>query len=119
VHGWFEAPSRGHKASRHAELAVAAARDHGIRVRVEPDGVEVLDEHRARCGESVLTADVIVCAAGDVPNTEWLAGSGLALDAGGGLAAPRVVAAHRITPGAPDSPLDQRGRAGKSGRGEP
>ncbi|MFF0095040.1 FAD-dependent oxidoreductase [Streptomyces canus] len=55
-----------------AELAVAAARDHGIRIRVAPDGLEVLDEHRVRCGESVLTADVIVCAAGDVPNTDWL-----------------------------------------------
>ncbi|GGK60291.1 NAD(P)/FAD-dependent oxidoreductase [Streptomyces flaveus] len=79
-----------------AELAVAAARDHGIRVRVAPDGVEVLDEHRVRCGESVLTADVIVCAAGDVPNTDWLEDSGLALDAGGGLV---TDACCRVAPG--------------------
>jgi 3-phenylpropionate/trans-cinnamate dioxygenase ferredoxin reductase component len=44
-----------------ADLAVAAARDHGIRIQVAPDGVDRLDEHRVRCGESVLTADVIVC----------------------------------------------------------
>ncbi|MEH0580443.1 MULTISPECIES: FAD-dependent oxidoreductase [Streptomyces] len=79
-----------------ADLAVAAARDHGIRVRVAPDGVEVLDEHRVRCGESVLTADVIVCAAGDVPNTGWLEESGLALDPGGGLVAD---ACCRVAPG--------------------
>ncbi|MFD9136534.1 NAD(P)/FAD-dependent oxidoreductase [Streptomyces bottropensis] len=79
-----------------ADLAVAAARDHGVRVRVAPDGVEVLDEHRVRCGESVLTADVIVCAAGDVPNTDWLEDSGLTLDAGGGLVAD---ACCRVAPG--------------------
>ncbi|MBW8792402.1 MAG: FAD-dependent oxidoreductase [Streptomyces sp.] len=79
-----------------ADLAVAAARDHGIRVRVAPDGVEVLDEHRVRCGESVLTADVIVCAAGDVPNTGWLEDADLALDSGGGLVAD---ACCRVAPG--------------------
>ncbi|NGO09923.1 FAD-dependent oxidoreductase [Streptomyces sp. HC44] len=79
-----------------ADLAVAAARDHGIRIRVAPDGVDVLDEHRVRCGDSVLTADVIVCAAGDVPNTDWLEDSGLALDAGGGLV---VDACCRVAPG--------------------
>ncbi|WP_079077586.1 NAD(P)/FAD-dependent oxidoreductase [Streptomyces sp. Root369] len=79
-----------------ADLAVAAARDHGIRVRVAPDGVAVLGEHRVRCGELVLEADVIVCAVGDVPNTDWLKGSGLPLDAGGGLVAD---ACCRVTPG--------------------
>ncbi|MFK0159940.1 NAD(P)/FAD-dependent oxidoreductase [Streptomyces sp. NPDC090493] len=86
-----------------ADLAVAAARDHGVRVRVAPDGVNVLGDHRVRCGESVLEADVIVCAVGDVPNTEWLRGSGLSLDAGGGLiadscchVAPGVVAAGDV-----------------------
>ncbi len=79
-----------------ADLAVAAARDHGIRIRIAPDGLEVLDEHRVRCGESVLTADVIVCAAGDVPNTDWLKDSGLPLDAGGGLVADTCC---RVAPG--------------------
>ncbi|WP_069760170.1 NAD(P)/FAD-dependent oxidoreductase [Streptomyces sp. LUP47B] len=79
-----------------ADLAVTAARDHGIRVRVAPDGVDVLGEHRVRCGESVLEADVIVCAVGDVPNTEWLKDSGLPLDAGGGLVAD---ACCRVAPG--------------------
>ncbi|MFF4258761.1 NAD(P)/FAD-dependent oxidoreductase [Streptomyces sp. NPDC001663] len=79
-----------------ADLAVAAARDHGIRVRVAPDGVTVVGEHRVRCGESVLEADVIVCAVGDVPNTDWLRDSGLPLDAGGGLVAD---ACCRVAPG--------------------
>lgn len=79
-----------------ADLAVAAARDHGVRVRVVPDGVDVLDEHRVRCGESVLEADVIVTAVGDVPNTDWLRDSGLPLDAGGGLVAD---ACCRVAPG--------------------
>ncbi|WP_033327811.1 NAD(P)/FAD-dependent oxidoreductase [Streptomyces yerevanensis] len=70
-----------------SDLAVAAARDHGIGVRVAPDGVTLLDEHTVRCGESVLEADVIVCAVGDVPNTSWLEGSGLPLAADGGLVA--------------------------------
>jgi 3-phenylpropionate/trans-cinnamate dioxygenase ferredoxin reductase subunit len=86
-----------------ADLAVAAARDHGIRVRVAPDGVDVLDDHRVRCGNSVLEADVIVCAAGDVPNTDWLQDSGLHLDPVGGLVtdarcrvAPGIVAAGDV-----------------------
>ncbi|MEV6001479.1 NAD(P)/FAD-dependent oxidoreductase [Streptomyces griseomycini] len=86
-----------------ADLAVAAAREHGIRIRVAPEGVTVVGEHRVRCGESVLEADVIVCAVGDVPNTEWLRDSGLPLDAGGGLiadgccrVAPGVVAAGDV-----------------------
>ncbi|MEH0572994.1 FAD-dependent oxidoreductase [Streptomyces sp. B21-108] len=79
-----------------ADFAVAAARDHGIRVQIAPDGVEVLGEHRVRCGESVLEADVIVCAAGDVPNIDWLSESGLPLDAAGGLVAD---ACCRVVPG--------------------
>ncbi|MFF7547121.1 NAD(P)/FAD-dependent oxidoreductase [Streptomyces canus] len=92
-----------------ADLAVAAARDHGIRIRVAPDGVDVLDEHRVRCGESVLTADVIVCAAGDAPNTDWLKDSGLALDSGGGLVAD---ACCRVAPGivAAGDVVSRRGR---------
>ncbi|MEU3785926.1 hypothetical protein [Streptomyces sp900129855] len=56
-----------------ADFAVAAARDHGIRIRVAPDGVEVLGEYRVRCGESVLETDVIVCgAAADVVHGKCL-----------------------------------------------
>lgn len=79
-----------------ADLAVAAARDHGTGVRVAPDGVDVLDAHRVRCGQSVLEADVIVCAAGDIPNTDWLKDSGLPLDTSGGLVAD---ACCRVAPG--------------------
>jgi NADPH-dependent 2,4-dienoyl-CoA reductase/sulfur reductase-like enzyme len=86
-----------------ADLAVAAARDFGIRVRVSPEGVNLLDGHRVRCGESVLEADMIVAAVGDAPNTEWLRDSGLPLDANGGLVAdaccrvaPAIVAAGDV-----------------------
>ncbi|WP_215453075.1 NAD(P)/FAD-dependent oxidoreductase [Streptomyces sp. ATCC 21386] len=79
-----------------ADLAAEAARDRGIRIRVAPDGVTMMGEHRVRCGESVLEADVIVCAVGDVPNTEWLKDSGLPLDADGGLIAD---ACCRVAPG--------------------
>jgi 3-phenylpropionate/trans-cinnamate dioxygenase ferredoxin reductase subunit len=79
-----------------ADLAVAAARDLGIQVKVSPEGAEVLDGQRVRCGESVLEADVIVAAVGDVPNTEWLRSSGLPLDASGGLVAD---ACCRVAPG--------------------
>ncbi|WP_181801213.1 NAD(P)/FAD-dependent oxidoreductase [Streptomyces shenzhenensis] len=92
-----------------AEFAVTAARDHGIQVRVAPDGVAVLGEHRVRCGESVLEADVVVCAVGDVPNTEWLKDSGLPLEAGGGLIAD---ACCRVAPGvvAAGDVVSRRGR---------
>ena len=79
-----------------ADLAVAAARDYGIHVRVAPDGVEIAGEHYLRCGESVLEADVIVCAVGDLPNTDWLRDSGLPLDTRGGLVAD---ACCRVAPG--------------------
>ncbi|MGW0704459.1 NAD(P)/FAD-dependent oxidoreductase [Streptomyces sp. NPDC002643] len=79
-----------------ADLTMAVARDHGIRVRVVADGAEVLDGHRVRCGDAVLEADVIVCAVGDVPNTDWLRDSGLPLDAGGGVVAD---ACCRVAPG--------------------
>jgi NADPH-dependent 2,4-dienoyl-CoA reductase/sulfur reductase-like enzyme len=46
-----------------------------------PDGVELVDGSR-------LEADVVISAVGDVPNVEWLAGSGIQL--GGGI----VVDAH-------------------------
>jgi 3-phenylpropionate/trans-cinnamate dioxygenase ferredoxin reductase subunit len=60
-------------------------RDHGVDVRlgvavagVDAAGVDLADGTR-------IDADVVLVALGAVPNTEWLAGSGLALDARGGV----------------------------------
>ncbi|MGW3590171.1 NAD(P)/FAD-dependent oxidoreductase [Streptomyces fungicidicus] len=63
-----------------AGVFAGAAREHGLTVletaaaRIEGHGANarvVLDEG------TVLEADVVLTAAGDIPNTEWLAGSGL------------------------------------------
>jgi NADPH-dependent 2,4-dienoyl-CoA reductase/sulfur reductase-like enzyme len=64
-------------------------RDHGVALRLgtgvaaltgegHVDGVELADGSR-------VDADLVLVALGAIPNTEWLAGSGLARDAGGGL----------------------------------
>jgi NADPH-dependent 2,4-dienoyl-CoA reductase/sulfur reductase-like enzyme len=71
--------------------------DGGVRLlgSPTPTGVELVDGTR-------LEADLVVSAVGDVPNVEWLAGSGVQL-AGGVVvdrhcrAAPRVVAAGDVT----------------------
>lgn len=59
-----------------AELFTGAARAHGVTV-VEGEG-RLESPTRVRLADgSVLEAELIVTAAGDVPNTEWLSGSGL------------------------------------------
>lgn len=71
--------------------------DGGVRLLGSPEvtGVELVDGTR-------LTADLVVSAAGDVPNVEWLAGSGVPVQ--GGIVvdahcrvAPHVVAAGDVT----------------------
>jgi NADPH-dependent 2,4-dienoyl-CoA reductase/sulfur reductase-like enzyme len=64
-----------------SEAITARAGDHGVRVVVTPapatltgdpvDGVRLADG-------TVLTADLVVTCCGEVPNTAWLAGTGLA-----------------------------------------
>jgi NADPH-dependent 2,4-dienoyl-CoA reductase/sulfur reductase-like enzyme len=67
-----------------------AARDAGVRLRVSPGNVELIRGDtpdgppggaRLTDGE-VLVADVVISAVGDVPNVEWLHGSGLVVDGG-------------------------------------
>ena len=84
-----------------AGFVVAAARDQGVTFRHAPDGVALAGPHAVRLGRETVQADVIVSAVGDLPNTEWLAGSGLPLD--GGLTAddrcrvaPGIVAAGDV-----------------------
>ena len=69
-------------------LLLAAAADHGVRVDVVPTGVrierrrDVPDRLLSTDGTVLAEADLIVTAAGDVPNTEWLHGSGVEIDGG-------------------------------------
>lgn len=87
------------------EVCAAVHRDHGIDLRTGV-GVEGLDgggrveRVRLTDGSAVDTSAVVV-GIGVTPNTEWLKGSGLALDDGvvcdaSGLAAPGVAAAGDV-----------------------
>lgn len=87
------------------EVCAAVHRDHGIDLRTGV-GVEGLDGgdrvERVRLTDgSAVDASVVVVGIGVIPNTEWLKGSGLALDDGvvcdaSGLAAPGVAAAGDV-----------------------
>jgi NADPH-dependent 2,4-dienoyl-CoA reductase/sulfur reductase-like enzyme len=63
-----------------------AARQAGVRIRVAAGDVELVGGQipsGARvASDEVLEADIVVSAVGDVPNIEWLLGSGLRLDGG-------------------------------------
>nr|MDP9166384.1 FAD-dependent oxidoreductase [Actinomycetota bacterium] len=87
-----------------AQRVVHAARDIGVTFVHAPNGVRLLGDPEITgvdCGDRVLNADVIVSAAGDVANTEWLTDSGLTL-AGGivvdeyCLATPHIAAAGDV-----------------------
>ncbi|WP_433368017.1 NAD(P)/FAD-dependent oxidoreductase [Streptosporangium sp. CA-115845] len=69
-----------------AEHMIRAALDEGVRIVRSPDGVELLGGDRITgvrtSGGETLEADVVVSAVGDLPNVEWLAGSGLGDPAG-------------------------------------
>src|SRR5207248_4164970 len=80
---------------------------HGVDLRLSTGVEGFVDDGHGRVAGVVLTdgttvdADVVVVGVGVVPNTEWLAGSGLTLDNGvvcdgSCLAAPNVVAAGDI-----------------------
>lgn len=67
------------------ERAAELHRAHGVELRlgtavagVDARGIDLADGAR-------VDADVVLVALGAIPNTEWLASSGLALDARGGL----------------------------------
>ncbi|MFF3372127.1 NAD(P)/FAD-dependent oxidoreductase [Streptomyces sp. NPDC002680] len=62
-------------------------RDQGVEVRTRVAVAEVLGEAGRVCGvrltdATVIPADDVLVAIGSVPNTEWLAGSGLTVDNG-------------------------------------
>lgn len=90
-----------------AEVVLGAATRQGVRI-VGPHAVD-LREAAGGCGASevvladgaTITADLVISAIGDVPNTEWLADSGLLTDGelrvdSRGRLAPNVVAAGDV-----------------------
>ncbi len=88
-----------------AELVVKAARERGVRFVQSLNGVEPLGHPEITgvdCGDRHLHADIVVSAVGDLPNTEWLADSGLPLDTGLVVdsrcrVTPHIVAAGDVT----------------------
>lgn len=87
-----------------ADLVVDRAVQEGVRFVTSPDGVELVgDPVRAiSCSVGEIGADLVVSAVGDLPNVEWLASSGLAIDSGLVVddrcrAAPGIVGAGDVT----------------------
>jgi NADPH-dependent 2,4-dienoyl-CoA reductase/sulfur reductase-like enzyme len=87
------------------EMVAGMHRDHGVDLRTAVTVTEVVGESRvsgvALSDGSSIPADVVVVGIGVVPNTEWLASSGLTLDNGivcdgTGQAAPGVYAAGDV-----------------------
>lgn len=89
-----------------AGMVTAAAQDHGVQLELSPTGAQLAGTTEVTglllAGGRVLDADLVITAVGDLPNVEWLAGSGLpstaALEVGpGGFVVPGVVAAGDMT----------------------
>lgn len=85
------------------DLVLAEAAGHGVLIQVAPAGVRVDKPGRLLTadGEVLAEADLVITAAGDVPNAEWLHGSGIALDGGVVIdsacrVAPKIVAAGDV-----------------------
>jgi 3-phenylpropionate/trans-cinnamate dioxygenase ferredoxin reductase component len=66
-----------------SELIVTAARSAGVRIEISRGDVELIGTptiNGVRLSDGrELHGDLVITAAGDVPNVEWLAGSGLAV----------------------------------------
>ena len=87
------------------EMVAAMHRDHEVDLRTGVTVTGIIGESRvagiALSDASTIAADVIVVGIGVIPNTEWLASSGLTLDNGivcdgAGQAAPDVYAAGDV-----------------------
>ncbi|MFC3982872.1 NAD(P)/FAD-dependent oxidoreductase [Streptosporangium jomthongense] len=72
----FLPPMRRQVGGYLAELITEAARDTGVRF-VQTAGPAHVAGHAVVSGGHRVAADVVVTAAGELPNVEWLAGSGL------------------------------------------
>ena len=63
-----------------SSVVVDRAHAAGVRFVRAPEGVELLGDEAVRgvrVGDEVFDSDVVISAVGDLPNSEWLAGSGL------------------------------------------
>ncbi|MET8873207.1 FAD-dependent oxidoreductase [Nocardia sp. NPDC004604] len=91
-----------------SDMVLTAAAEAGVKVRVSTGGVELRpgrhggDRLQSTDGTVLAEADVVVTAVGDVPNVEWLHGSGIALNGGVVVdadcrVAPDIVAAGDVT----------------------
>ncbi len=88
-----------------ADLIQECAAQSGVRMERSSGFAEVVDAGNGRsaivAGELRVEADIVITAAGECPNVEWLEGSGLEIDGGlvvdeRMLAAPGVVAAGDV-----------------------
>lgn len=97
-----------------ADLVVAEAQARGVRFVLAPDGVSLVGTPNVSavdCGGAVVTADVVVSAVGDVPNTEWLTGSDVRLDKGAVVVDTRCrVVPYDNVVAAGDATIGQHGR---------
>lgn len=81
-------PLAGRLGSLLSGMLLDAAAEQGAQVRVVPGGVTVgfkdgaPDRLLSADGTLLAEADIVVTAVGDIPNTEWLHGSGVHLDGG-------------------------------------
>lgn len=82
-----------------------AAQQAGVRIRVVEGDVELMGARLPegiRVGhDEVIEADLVISAVGDIPNVEWLVGSGLSINGGVGVdawcrARPNIVAAGDV-----------------------
>lgn len=63
-----------------SSVVVDRARMAGVRFVRAPEGVELIGHEvirGVRVGDEVIESDVVISAVGDLPNSEWLAGSAL------------------------------------------
>jgi len=98
------APLTTHLGSHLSHAITAAAVEHGLRIVTTTDARLITRDGRtavALADGSTLQGDLVLTAVGDIPNTEWLAGSGLgaagalAVDTRGRLR-PDIVAAGDV-----------------------
>jgi len=70
-----EAPLLSQCGSFVSELVTRQAEAHGVAIRIDPKGAELRDSagHLAvQINDTLLHADIVVTAVGDIPNVEWL-----------------------------------------------
>ncbi|WP_102419268.1 NAD(P)/FAD-dependent oxidoreductase [Mycobacterium sp. 4858] len=75
-----EPPLLSHCGTFVSRLVAQQAEAHGVSIRIHPDGARLVDRAgrlAVHIADTVLEADIVVSAVGDVPNVEWLQSSPL------------------------------------------